>query len=268
MRAFVTLLSNERYFEGVVMLHRSLKAVGSENPLYCMLSASVAGTLERRLNEAGVPCIRLQKSVVADGINADGREFPHWSHTFDKLQMWGLTQFEKIVFIDSDMLIRSNIDSLFDRPPFTAVCAGCSYPANGHWYGLNSGLLVVEPNKEIGVALYAMVPKVIEEFVSKGMPVGDQDVINRYLSDWYLRKDLHLDEGYNMFADYLSYYIRHKGYSWTGRNGKPIHIVHFIGRQKPWMKKGWRNWAWLIRECIRNPYYFLAYTKYVSYLRR
>lgn len=268
MRAYVTLLSNEKYFEGVVMLRRALKAVGAKYPLYCMLSASVGESLEKRLIEADVSCIRLQKVVGGGSIDAGGQTFSHWANTFDKLQMWGLTQFEKLVFVDSDMLIRSNLDSLFDRPPFTAVCAGRSYPTNQDWQCLNSGLIVVEPDKKIEADLYDLAPKVIDEFVAKGLFVGDQDVINHYLTDWHLKPELHLDEGYNLFADYLSYYIRYNGYSWSKGEGKPIHIIHFIGRQKPWMKKTLRNWAWWIRECIRNPYYFLAYRKYVSYLKR
>lgn len=268
MRAYVTLLSNEKYFDGVVMLCRALEAVNSNYPLYCMLSSSVDESLEKRLCDEGVFCIRLQKSVAGGCVNVERQTFSHWSHTFDKLQMWGLTQFEKLVFVDSDMLIRSNIDSLFDRLPFTAVCAGCSYPTNEDWFGLNSGLIVVEPNKKIEEDLFALAPKVIAEFVAKGLFVGDQDVINSYLTDWHLKPELHLDEGYNLFADYLSYYIKYNGYSWSKGEGKPIHVIHFIGRQKPWMKKSLRNWAWWIRECIRNPYYFLAYRKYISYLKR
>lgn len=269
MKAFITLLSNEKYFDGVVILYRTLLELRSRYPLYCMLSTMVDKVVERRLENIGVKCIRLSRRTIDTDINAESNNltFSHWSQTFDKLQVWGLTQFEKLVFVDSDMLIRSNIDSLFERPPFTAVCAGCSYPTNADWYGLNSGLLVLEPNKKIEDDLYALAPKVVEEFLAKGMSVGDQDVINRYMSDWHLQKELHLDEGYNLFADYLSYYIKYNGYSWSGKQGSPVSVVHFIGRQKPWMKKRLRNWIWFFRECIRNPYYLLAYRKYVSYLR-
>lgn len=268
MRAYITLLSNEKYYNGVVMLHRSLVDVKSKYPLYCMLSATVDESLEVGLKNEGVSCIRLQKSVVDRGVNEEGQTFSHWSHTFDKLQTWGLTQFEKLIFVDSDMLVRRNIDSLFEKPAFTAVCAGCSYPTNHDWFGLNSGLLVIEPDKQVEESLFRLVPNVIDEFVSKNKSVGDQDVINRYISDWHLKKELHLDEGYNLFAEYLSYYVRHNGYSWSGRKGKDIVVVHFIGRQKPWMKKSIRSWAWFIRESIRNPYYLLAYLKYISYLKR
>lgn len=270
MKAYITLLSNEKYFDGVVILYRTLLKLQSQYPLYCMLSITIDNDVESRLEKIGVKCIRLSRKTIGADINAESGSltFSHWAQTFDKLQVWGLTQFEKLVFVDSDMLIRSNIDSLFERPPFTAVCAGCSYPTNTDWFGLNSGLLVLEPNKKIEEDLYALAPKVVEEFLAKGMSVGDQDVINRYMSDWHLHKELHLDEGYNLFADYLSYYIKYNGYSWSGEKGSPVYIVHFIGCQKPWMKKQLRNWAWFFRECIRNPYYFLAYIKYISYLRR
>lgn len=268
MKAYITLLSNKKYYDGVVMLHRTLIDLKSKYPLYCMLSTTVEESIEKKLEKEGISCIRLKKSVVECDVNVKGQTFSHWSQTFDKLQTWGLTQFEKLIFVDSDMLIRRNIDYLFEKLAFSAVCAGCSYPTNQDWFGLNSGLLVIEPDKQVEADLFRIAPNVIKEFLEKNECVGDQDVINRYISDWHLRKELHLDEGYNLFAEYLTYYVRHNGYTWSGEKGKDIVIVHFIGRQKPWMKKNIRSWAWFIRESIRNPYYLLAYIKYISYIKR
>ena len=268
MKAYITLLSNDRYFDGVVMLYRALRNVQSRYPLYCMLSASVEDVIMQRLENEGIKCIRLKQSVIKEIPNQEGLTFSHWSHTFDKLQAWGLIEFEKLIFVDADMLVRYNLDFLFERQAFTAVSAGCSYPTNTAWRGLNSGLIVIEPDKNIEQELFNLAQQVITEFMQNGDFVGDQDVINRYIPDWHLKTELHLSEGYNLFADYLTWYVRNEGFSWTGENGTPIFIVHFIGRQKPWMKKNLRNWAWYIRECYRNPYYRLAYNEYISYLKR
>ena len=266
MKAYVTLLSSETYLKGVLALDRALKAENAMFPLYCVLSESINSDIQKELEKAGIPCLRLTRSSV-DAVNQDGDFFSHWSYTFDKLQIWGLTQFEKIVFLDSDMLILRNIDHLFECLPFSAVPAGYSSCLREDWLYLNSGLMVIEPDLKVEKELLDLAPGVIKEFRDNGQTVGDQDVIKRYCVGWNKKPELHLDEGYNLFADYLTYYIRKWGYAWDSKSGKPISVVHFIGKRKPWMKKSLRNWLWIIKTTILNPYYLKAYLKYMSYLR-
>ena len=266
MKAYVTLLSSETYLKGVLALNRALKAVKAVFPFYCVLSESINNDIQKGLENEDVSCIRLTRSSVS-AVNQEGDFFSHWSYTFDKLQIWGLTQFEKIVFLDSDMLILRNIDHLFECCPFSAVPAGYSSCLREDWLYLNSGLMVIEPDLHVEKELLDLAPGVIKEFRDNGQTVGDQDVIKRYCVGWNKQTELHLDEGYNLFADYLTYYIKEWGYSWSGEKGKPISVVHFIGKKKPWMKKSIRNWLWMIKTTITNPYYLKAYLKYKSYLR-
>lgn len=269
MKAYVTLLSNDKYYDGVLVLHRTLLELGSQYPLYCLLSESVDDKLENRLKKNNIPCIRLNHKTVNERANSEGQFFSHWNYTFDKLQIWGLTQFDKIVFLDSDMLILRNLDSLFECDSFSAVCAGASYPGHESWNALNSGLMVITPDKSIEANLIKLCQTVVQEFRQKNLSVGDQDVIHRYDPSWGDKPYLHLDEGYNLFAEYLAYYIRHLGYSMdSGISQKPIYVVHFIGKFKPWMKPTLRNKIWLLRTWIRNPYYYKAYRKFRSYLSK
>ena len=268
MKAYVTLLSNKSYFEGVLVLSRSLKAVQAQYPLYCVLSLSVDNEVQKELEQEGIGCIRLAHAAVDGNVNPEGQGFSHWNFTFDKLQIWGLTQFEKIVFLDSDMLIVNNIDELFEREPFSAVCADSSYPGNEGWAGgLNSGLMVIEPDKETEKQLLLCVKPVVEESQKQNRLVGDQDVVKYFISDFGQRVSLHLDEGYNIFADHLTYYIRHLGYSLNNKTGKPIYVVHFIGKAKPWMKKTLRQYLWTIKMCLGNPHYIIIYRRFRKLLR-
>lgn len=268
MKAYITLLSNDKYLEGTILLHRALHKVGSKYPLCCLLSSCVDKGTQTKLQKEGIEVVRLQSSAIDYLANHSDAAFSHWNYTFDKLQVWGLDQYDKIVFLDSDMLILKNLDHLFDCPAFSAVSAGCSYPGNESWKGfLNSGLMVIQPDKEVERTLLAMVPEVINEYLSSGQMVGDQDVIKCYCSDWPNQSDLHLGEEYNMFADYLTYYIKHLSYTMSAEEGKTeIAVIHFIGRLKPWMKKSMRNWLWLIRMFLTNPYYYRAYKEYLSLL--
>lgn len=49
MKAYVTLLSNKSYLEGVLVLYRSLKAVQAQYPLYCIFSVSVEDEVLKEL---------------------------------------------------------------------------------------------------------------------------------------------------------------------------------------------------------------------------
>ena len=207
MRAFVTLLSNEAYLQGVIALKRALTAVGTRYQFYCVLSMSVDENLQRTIEDEDIPCIRLSQTSVEE-LNQDGEQFSHWSFTFDKLQIWGLAQFERIIFLDSDMLILRNIDELFDCPPFSAVPAGYSSCLREDWLYLNSGLMVIKPDVMVEKEMLSLAPGVIKEFREKGLSVGDQDVIKRYCVGWNKQTELHLDEGYNLFADYLTTFHR------------------------------------------------------------
>lgn len=262
-------MSTDDYYEGVLALYRQLKSVKSKYPLHCVLSAGVNPNIQKLLETSGILCIRLNKQAVQldPPANQINQCLSYWSFTFDKLCIWGLIQFEKLVFIDSDMLILGNLDSLFECEPFSAVCAGASVSGHETWYELNSGLIVLRPDNSIEEDLINLSHSVITEYKKVGRPVGDQDIINKYIPNWKDKQELHLDEGYNIFADNLTYYIRNLGYSLTTDSfKKEIKVVHFIGKFKPWMKPSFRNRIWLLRTLICNPYYYIAYKKFRSYL--
>lgn len=267
MRAYVTLLSNERYYPGVVALNRMLQAVVSKYPLYCVLSANVDRNIEERLLAEGIACVRLKSHIEAVNVIANEHRYSHWNNTFDKLQIWGLTQFEKIVFLDSDLLVLSNIDELFDHEPFSGVCAGKSWPGNEDWRGINSGVMVVRPDFDVMQKLISIVPSVAEKCKRENRLMGDQDVLQYYLTEkWDETPSLQLEEGYNVFADFLDYYIKKLGYSCDGKGERNIYIVHFIGRTKPWMKLSMREYFWLLQKRLWNPYYIIMRRKFRKYL--
>lgn len=192
-------------------------------------------------------------------------ESGHWGNTFDKIHLFGLTKFSKLVYLDSDMIVLKNIDVLFEKPHLSAVAAGqLEHP---DWTRLNSGLMVIEPEENLAQKIGNLSSRaVIEVQALGGNKIGDQDVINAYYADWPDRKDLHLDEGYNIFFTDLDVYIGQHGYR-TSDNFKAglkdINVIHFVGAQKPWMK--WANLKHLVKIYkSKKPYqlerkYFLIY---------
>ena len=114
---------------------------------------------------------------------APGTTYRHWNHTYSKLQIFGLTGFERLVFLDADMLVCANLDELFERPHFPAVNAGGLLPEHRDGVTINSGLLVVEPDADRCREMLSLVG---------GLPTrdhGDQTFLHAYFPDWPKRAE-------------------------------------------------------------------------------
>lgn len=98
--------------------------------------------------------------------NEDGSIFPfaRWKDLFSKLNIWGQTEFSRIVFLDLDAFPVQNVDAIFtdavsprqrckpellppeDKPHEAAIC-DYVFSGSGLWDGINVGVMVLEPNK-------------------------------------------------------------------------------------------------------------------------
>ncbi len=250
--AYVTLLSTPSYLDGVKVLYKSLEKYGkTKYPFVCLCSKGLAQTAVYKLKKWGIPYMMLQHNAM-EGIPMPKQQdaYAHWNYTFDKLLIWELEEFEKIVFIDSDMMILKPIDELFEKPELSAVAAG--HFLNPEWTKLNSGLMVLKPSKVTANKLRSLIVPTIEEFAKEGKSVSDQDVINNYWKEWPSSNYLHLSEEYNVFYKHLPDYIK---------NGLPSpRIIHFVGSSKPWYPCSWRKkirtfyWLYRHRRACLEPY--------------
>ena len=272
MKSYVTSLSTTSYLPGVFALNESLRRVKSSYPVLVLTSPGIAPDVTLKLQQAGivVKAISVSVYVPADLKAASG----HWGHTFDKLHVFGLTEYEKLVYVDSDMIVLTNIDELFDKPHMSAVAAGKLL--NPHWDRLNSGLMAIVPEQGLTEKIVCTLEKArIEQGLAGAIAIGDQDLINTYYSKWSKCPELHLDQGYNIFQCHLDCYIEKHGYRLPGNSpchGLEAKVVHFIGPHKPWMKGALLKYYWnvlkkkndcpwerrifsiykkLIRECVR-----------------
>ena len=241
MKAYFTLLSTMNYLPGVITLAESLKQVKAIPPLIVGLSASLPAEAETLLESRAIHFLRLPSDSPLPPM--PGQTEHHWTNTFDKIYFFGLTQFKKIVYLDSDMIVLNNIDELFEKPHMSAVAAGRLVHAD--WTRLNSGLMVIEPEAGLPSRIAKMLEPAMERAVKVGnAAIGDQDLINEFYKDWPTQLSLHLDEGYNVFHYYTDTYIKDHGYGLTkigqsldNPQFKPIQVLHFAGTLKPWTKR-------------------------------
>ena len=250
--AYATVLSTDSYLPGTLALFESIKRTKPMiNNFVVVVNENIKKETRDRLQEEGYIVIEKPKIEVPQEIKNKNRILPYWNNTFDKFNLFDLTDFDKIVYLDSDIYVRKNIDELFDKPNMSAVIAGKSYPGNESWNELNSGLMVIEPQKGLREALINKMNSMVKRkrilknsvshtkgsffskvnllkslIVKRFQGVGDQDVLEEFFN-WKDKPELHLDEGYNVFANYSDYYASKFG-------NDNLACIHFIGRNKPW----------------------------------
>lgn len=262
--AYVTVLSTDSYLAGVLALNESLRVCRSAHPLYVLIGTGVSAAVRNRIAGAGVPTIALPRLEIPDEIrqaNLASDYHRHWAGVFEKLFIFSLCRFRKLVFLDSDMLVVRNIDDLFEKPHLSAVIADIG-PDKPDSVDLNAGLMVIEPEPGLTDRLVAFLPEVFEREkrwrAAAGRPpsMGVQSTINLFWPEWITQRELHLDRKYNVLVDHLDYYIGSLGYRWRGPDG--IRVLHFIGQVKPWMRTGTGFARWVARLVARRRVWELA----------
>lgn len=234
MRAYVTLLGTNDFIPGTQGLWQSLQDVKSQYPLIVLINSSINKMNRYLLAKKGIKYQEIEDQKYPEGTNEamakDG--WGSWSIdnlqvTVQKLSIFKLTEYEKIVFLDSDMIVLKNIDYLFDKPHRSAVC-DCwilankfpeDFTNNGfdieYYKGINVGLMVIEPKQED----YNNLIKLLLE-----SPNCEQTIIRQYWSDWEEDKSLHLPLELNVFACYIDLYLAANIIKL-----RDIEVLHFVG---------------------------------------
>jgi len=138
-------------------------------------------------------------------------------YAFTKIHLWRLTQFRKIVYMDSDIVALRAPDELFNlNTPFAAA------PDIGWPDAFNTGLMALAPNMGDYWALTTLASG------SDSFDGADQGLLNQF----YEHKDWHrLSFTYNCTPSASYQYEPAYRYHKSG-----ISAVHFIGSRKPWLQ--------------------------------
>lgn len=144
--------------------------------------------------------------------------------TIYKLEIFSYSEYDRIVFIDSDCLVLGDISRLFnEESPIAAVPAFLR--SKGILNEINSGVIVInKPIINSGMHL-----ELIKNMVHEGIVLPDQQAINKHFDGRITR----LPKEFNVEKRYSD--IKLGSYDATFDNGKPIKILHYVG-EKPWYK--------------------------------
>lgn len=234
--AYITLLTNDSYIKGVLLLKESLRKVNSEYPLKCIVTTTgVSQSTLDILDKAKIEYFLFDRIPTPDHIYKHNLECnPEravvWKDVLTKFNIFKLTKFDKIIFLDADLLILKNLDHCFELPHMTAALDGeyCNmWPSFPHF---NAGFMVIEPSETLFDALINFTnnlnPSAIKNHNGDNYVIADQEILNLYYEDWPKHKEKHLNKYYNIFPGSLPDSclpdILGNGY-----------FVHFTGG-KPW----------------------------------
>jgi hypothetical protein len=113
----------------VVALHRSLAAVGAAHPLIVLYSDTCSASALAELDRLGISCRRVECFDPVDIDHAAcGYYRPLYQECWSKLRMWEMVEYTRLAYLDADMVVKKNVDFVFDLPAgaFYAVgdCTG------------------------------------------------------------------------------------------------------------------------------------------------
>jgi len=149
----------------------------SEYPLLVLTNTSVfpdgvnVSQALSRLNAQVIPMIKIPMP--------EHRFEPmlfNWEGAYQKLQVWRLTQFKKVVWLDLDGLLFNNLDSLFHEKG--TWMQEDNFEGGGKSSKACSGLMVINPSKRI---FYEMLGYAFGE--STRIHRGDQELIETFFAD-------------------------------------------------------------------------------------
>ncbi|GER25808.1 plant glycogenin-like starch initiation protein [Striga asiatica] len=204
--AYVTVLhTSEDYVCGAIVLAQSIIQSNSTKDLILLADDKISPQSINALRAAG-----WQTKLIQRIRSPYSKQNTYNEWNYSKLRIWQLTQYEKIIFIDSDLIVNTNLDKFFTYPQLTAA-------GNYQKHFFNSGLMIVEPSE---CAFETLVKKmtVVESYNG-----GDQGFLNEMFAWWHRLPAQ---------TNYLKVFVDDKDrLHYVDR--KYVFAVHYTGL-KPW----------------------------------
>ena len=109
---WTTLITNTAYLTGLLTLDYSLKAQGSKYPLIALYTDTFPAEGHAALDARNIPKQHVKYLLPTKGkdYTNDPRFYDCWS----KLTPFSLVEYERVVQLDSDMLVLKNMDELME----------------------------------------------------------------------------------------------------------------------------------------------------------
>lgn len=211
--AYATILhSAEVYVCGAIALANSIRRSGSKRDMVILVDENIQQYNRKGLEEAGWIVIQIER---IRNPKADPDSYNEWNYS--KLRLWQLTAYQKLIFLDSDVLVLQNIDFLFQSEEISA--SGNSRTV------FNSGVMVLEPHN---CTFHLLMSHIDTIFSYNG---GDQGFLNEFFPWWHRlpRRTNFLKHFYSNSQEEFE-----EKNTLFGMHPPQLYVLHFLG-YKPWL---------------------------------
>ena len=225
---WLTIVVDENFASSALVLGHSIRTFSCQKNMIALISETVNEGTRKALQSVGWET-RLVEEMDCDWLDAKlggdrnsglfGKPLGYRiKGTHTRFHAWNYTQYSKIIYVDADYMLMTNIDRLFDIPDDFAAAhtsrPGVVNPA------FNAGFLVFRPDSRY----YQEIMKLWEDTTRKDTCPDDQVLLWHYYAD-----------SGNWKALPFSCNVRHHIY-------RPLNSYHFAGAQnyhppKPWSAK-------------------------------
>lgn len=211
--AYATILhSSEFYVCGAIALAQSIRMSGSTKDLIILVDKKVGEEKREGLREAGWQVREIRR---IRNPRAEKDSYNEWNYS--KFRLWQLTDYDKIIFIDSDLLILRSLDFLFDLPEISAT--------GNSRFVFNSGMMVIEPSN----CTFKFLVGHRRDIVSYNG--GDQGYLNEVFTWWHRipRRMNYLKHFWSNSTEEFEMKT-----SLFGADPAELYVLHYLGI-KPWL---------------------------------
>ncbi|XP_009420264.2 putative UDP-glucuronate:xylan alpha-glucuronosyltransferase 3 [Musa acuminata AAA Group] len=212
--AYVTILhSAKQYVCGAIAAARSIRLAGSARDLVILVDEAVSEQDRNGLEAAGWK-VRVIERIRNPKAKRDA--YNEWNYS--KFRLWQLTDYDKVIFIDADLLVLRNIDFLFAMPEISAI------GNNGSLF--NSGVMVIEPSN----CTFQLLMDHIDDITSYNG--GDQGYLNEIFT-WWHRTPRHTNFLKHFWVGDSEERKKKKDGTF-GADPPVLYVIHYLGL-KPWL---------------------------------
>jgi lipopolysaccharide biosynthesis glycosyltransferase len=180
------------------------------------------------------PPLKTIDSKLGKGDKAWQRTLDNHCPGWTKLRIFGLQQYDTILYIDSDCLVLQDVSSLLGLNKIyteseSLIAAAPDILPPHHF---NSGVMVIRPSTEVMETMKSHA-KLLTTYDG-----SDTGFLNAYFNTWYtdFPPMARLASGYNAQQAMFEMTMDDNGNSsfWDVQIGSDLHIVHYSNAEKPW----------------------------------
>lgn len=212
--AYATILhSAQVYVCGAITAAQSIRMSGSTRDLVILVDNTISDYHREGLEAAGWIVHTIERIR-----NPKAEKDAYNEYNYSKFRLWQLTNYDKIIFIDADLLILRNIDFLFEMPEITAIGNNATL--------FNSGVMVIEPSN----CTFKLLMDHISEIESYNG--GDQGYLNEIFTWWH-----RIPKQMNFLKHFWEGDEEEKKVMKTrlfGADPPVLYVLHYLGL-KPWL---------------------------------